>query len=116
HYRFSFMLAKARELTGRLIGLGAALLSALEKKDAEELSLLRNTQERAILDLQLRIKEQQLEGARHSLAALQEGLKNARTRETHYQKLLNEGLSAYETAQVTLMTVAQVFSQIANVL
>jgi hypothetical protein len=115
HYRFSFMLAKARELTGRLVGLGGALLSALEKKDAEELSLLRNTHEREILEMTLKIKEQQLESARRSLAALQEGLKNAQTRGTHYQKLLNEGLSGYEIAQVTLMTIAQAHSYMSNV-
>jgi hypothetical protein len=115
HYRFSFMLARARELTSRVIALSATLLSALEKKDGEELSLLRNTQEHAILDLQLRIKEQQLEGAQQSLAAFQEGLKNAQTREAHYQKLLNDGLSGFEIAQVALMTVAQVHSYMSNV-
>jgi hypothetical protein len=116
HYRFSFMFTKARELTGRLTQLGGALLSALEKKDAEELTLLRNTQERGILEMTLQIKEQQLEGARLSLAALQEGLKNAQTREAHYQRLLNEGLSVYEIAQVTLMTIGQVYSSMSSVM
>jgi hypothetical protein len=82
HYRFTYMLGRARELTSRLIGLGGTLLAALEKKDAEELSLLRNTQERSILEMQLEIKQQQLEGAKQSLAALEEGLKNAQARET----------------------------------
>ncbi|OJH33892.1 hemopexin repeat-containing protein [Cystobacter ferrugineus] len=116
HYRFSFTFARARELTGRLVGLGAALLAALEKKDAEELSLLRNTQERSILEMQLQIKQQQLEGARHSLAALQEGLKNAQAREAHYQQLLTQGLSAHEQDQIAQMTLGQVFSQVSNVL
>jgi hypothetical protein len=110
------MLAKARELAGRLTQLGAALLSALEKRDAEELSLLRNTQERGILEMTLQIKEQQLESARQSLAALQEGLKNAETRESHYQTLLNDGLSGFEIAQLALMTVAQVHSYMSNVM
>jgi hypothetical protein len=116
HYRFSFMLARARELTSRLIGLGGALLAALEKKDAEELSLLRNTQEHVILEMQLQIKQQQLTGAKESLAALHEGLKNAQTREAHYQKLLADGLSAYEQEQVAQMITGQIFSQIGNVL
>jgi hypothetical protein len=116
HHRFTFMLGRARELTGRLVGLGSALLAALEKKDAEELSLLRNTQERSILEMQLQIKQQQLEGARESLAALQEGLKNAQARVTHYQQLLTTGLSAYEQQQIAQMTVGQVFTQVSNVL
>ncbi|HEX8108460.1 MAG TPA: hemopexin repeat-containing protein [Kofleriaceae bacterium] len=114
HYRFAVMLARARELTGRLIGLGGALLAALEKKDAEELSQLRNTQERSILEMQLEIKQQQLAGAQESLAGLQEGLKNAKAREKHYQDLLAEGLSMYEQAQIAGMIISQVFSQGAN--
>lgn len=116
HYRFTYMVGRARDLTGRLIGLGNALLSALENKDAEELSLLRNTHERSILDMQLQIKQQQLESAKQSLAALQEGLKNAQARETHYQQLLTSGLSTLEQAQIASMVIGQVFSQVANVL
>jgi hypothetical protein len=116
HYRFSFMLGRARELTGRLSGLGSALLSALEKKDAEELSLLRNTQEHSILEMQLQIKQQQLEAAKQSLAALQEGLKNAQARETHYQQLIATGLTAHEQEQIAQMTIGQVFTQVANIL
>ncbi|HEU4405626.1 MAG TPA: hemopexin repeat-containing protein [Polyangiaceae bacterium] len=116
HYRFAFLLAKARELAGRVSQLGGALLSALEKKDAEALTLLRNTQEHDILELTLEIKRQQLDGARQSLAALQEGLKNAETRRSHYQKLVDEGLSSYEKDQVELMGVAQVFAQVSNAL
>jgi len=115
HYRFAYMLGRARELTGRLSGLGSALLAALEKKDAEELSLLRNTQERSILEMQLQIKQQQLEGAKQSLAALQEGLKNAQARETHYQQLLTTGLSPHELVQIEGMVIGQAFSYQSNV-
>jgi len=115
HQRFAFMLGHARELTSRLTSLGAALLSALEKKDAEELSQLRNTLERQILELQLDVKQQQLEGAKQSLLALQEGLKNAKARESHYQELIATGLSAYEQTQIAAMIIGQAFSQVANV-
>jgi hypothetical protein len=115
HYRFAYMLGRARELTGRLVGLGGALLSALEKKDAEELSLLRNTQERSLLEMQLQIKQQQLEGAKQSLGALQEGLKNAQARETYYQQLLATGLSPHELVQISGMVIGQVFSYMSNV-
>jgi len=64
--------------------------------------------------MQLRIKEQQLEGARESLAALQEGLKNAKAREKYYKDLLDKGLSAYELAQIAGMIGGQVLSQIGN--
>ena len=41
NYRFSVMLQKANEVVGEVRNLGGALLSALEKRDAEALSLLR---------------------------------------------------------------------------
>jgi len=116
HYRFMFMLSRARELTTRLTGLGGSLLAALEKKDAEELSLLRNTQERSILELQLKIKKQQSDVAKESLAALQEGLKNAQARESHYSQLISTGLTAHEQTQIGAMIAGQVFSTVSNVL
>ena len=43
NYRFDYMLERAKNTTLTLIQLGTALISALEKKDAAELALLRNT-------------------------------------------------------------------------
>ena len=45
HYRFQYMLQKAVELCADVRSLGASLLSALEKKDAEEMALLRSRHE-----------------------------------------------------------------------
>ena len=49
NYRFSYRLQKALELCGELKVLGNALLSALEKKDAEKLSMIRSDLEISIL-------------------------------------------------------------------
>jgi len=48
NYRFAVLVERAEELTETVRGFGSALLSALERRDAEGLSLLRNTQEIAI--------------------------------------------------------------------
>jgi hypothetical protein len=106
HYRCTFLLAKARELAGRASQLGGALLSALEKQDAEELNLLRNTQERGILELTLDIKQQQLEAARQSAAGLRASLNSARTRQAYYRRMLAEGLSGYEIWQLVATSIA----------
>ncbi|MDY6992963.1 MAG: hypothetical protein SVR94_10235, partial [Pseudomonadota bacterium] len=116
HYRFNFMLAKVREFTGRVIQLGSTLLSTLEKKDAEELGLLRNTQEKSILTMSLEIKEKQLENVKTSLASLQASLNSAQERQNHYQKLLDEGLSTYEEVQVAMMAYSKIFSITAQIL
>src|SRR5260370_32563246 len=45
YYRFSYLLPKAVELCAEVKSLGAALLSAQEKADAEHLALMRASQE-----------------------------------------------------------------------
>lgn len=114
HYRFTFILAKARELNSRLTQFGQSLLSALEKKDAEELALLRNTHEKAILKLTLDIKKAQLEDAQETVKALRANLKGAKTREAHYNNLISNGLSPYEQAQIGLLVASQVLTAMSS--
>jgi len=70
-YRFNILLGKALELTGELRNLGAALLAALEKRDAEHLANLRATHETELLTLVKQLKQQQLSEAETASAALQ---------------------------------------------
>jgi hypothetical protein len=69
HYRFSYLLPKAMELCAEVKSLGGALLSALEKKDAESLSNLRASQETGMLRLARQVKVRQVEEARVALEA-----------------------------------------------
>ncbi len=98
HYRFSVMHQRALALCGTVRALGGALLSALEKKDAEAMAQLRSSHEVAVLDLVRAVKEQSLVDAKASLAALQESEKAAQERESHYAKLLEDGLNEWEQA------------------
>ena len=54
-YRFSFLIVKAKEYVGALQAFGAALLGAIEKKDAEELARLRLVHQDTILKLTARL-------------------------------------------------------------
>ena len=103
HYRFSFMVYKAKELVQKLNQFGNDLLAALEKKDAEELSMLQNRQEGVILGMTRSIKAAQLEEAKYNVTSLQTSLDAANHQVKHYDKLLKEGLSATESAQLGLM-------------
>ncbi|MGD1804800.1 hemopexin repeat-containing protein [Dapis sp. BLCC M126] len=105
-YRFSSLMAKARDLVGKLKGLGDALLSALEKKDAEELSLLQNKQESVIHDMMTLIKEEQIKEAEVSLLNLEETKKSAEDQKSHYTDLINKGYLPEETNQIAMMTAA----------
>jgi hypothetical protein len=70
HFRFPVMLQKALEFCNDVKSLGAAFLSALEKKDAEGLAELKMRQDGA--DMRS-IKEQQIQAAKESLASLEKG-------------------------------------------
>jgi hypothetical protein len=70
-YRFAVLLPKALELCGTVMGLGGALLSALEKRDAEALGRLRQTHEVGLLDAVRDVRKRQVDEAKESLAALE---------------------------------------------
>ncbi len=83
-YRFSYMLQKANELVNDVKGLGGALLAAIEKKDAEALSLLRSGQEIQLLEKVKLVKERQLSEAQTTLESLRRNRENTQIRLTYY--------------------------------
>jgi hypothetical protein len=94
YYRFSVLSQKAAELCSELKALSAALLSVLEKKDAEQLALLRSNQEIELLSLVKEVKQQQIEEAKINLEALRESEKLIGIRFLQYQKLLGKSDAA----------------------
>ncbi|NYT10718.1 MAG: hypothetical protein GKC09_12435, partial [Methanosarcinales archaeon] len=87
-YRFSIMVQKAVELCAELKSLSGALLAALEKRDAEELALIRAGHERSLLELVESVKRQQYDEAKQNVVALKKSRDLATSRYLHYQKLL----------------------------
>ncbi|QRM90340.1 hypothetical protein FG167_14210 [Lacinutrix sp. WUR7] len=85
HYRYNYLLQKANEFTGEVKALGGALLSALEKKDAEELNLIRQVYEENILKVTKNLKKMSIDEAKLGLASAQ-----------HSKKLIEIRLSEYE--------------------
>ncbi|MFT7307322.1 MAG: hypothetical protein ACI9P7_002595, partial [Candidatus Azotimanducaceae bacterium] len=116
HYRFSTMIQQAKSVTNTLIQLGSALLSALEKKDAEQLNLLRSAHEKAILSLTTRVKEKQIDDARTNLDSLTASLEGAELRQKHYTNLAAQKLIKEETSSLNLMTLALHFQEAASAL
>lgn len=106
HYRFAYLMEKARQFAAQVSQFGAALLSALEKKDAEQLMVLRSTHERAIQQLTLLVREKQRDAAVESHAGLIAGRVGAETRQRHYSGLLAQGLSRHEELHLKSMMTA----------
>ena len=90
HYRFTFLLAKAIDITAEVRQFGASLLSALEKRDAEALALLRSGHEVEMTNLLTFIKQGQVDEAEKNVAALQQSEATALQRLTQYQKFLGQ--------------------------
>ncbi|WP_319576108.1 neuraminidase-like domain-containing protein [uncultured Desulfobacter sp.] len=87
-YRFVVMVQKAGEICAELKSLGAALLTNLEKRDAEALARMRAGHETGLLARIEEVKEQQIEEAKQNLAALRCTREVTVARYMHYQKLL----------------------------
>jgi len=71
HYRYQYLNQKALELVQDVKQLGGALLSALEKKDGEALSILRSNQDIGINESIAALKEQSIAETQENLAALE---------------------------------------------
>lgn len=85
YYRFRYLIDRSLALVQEVKGLGQAMLSALEKADAQELSLLREQHQQNVLDAVRQVKIQAVEAAKASLLALQAQQENVKYREQFYR-------------------------------
>lgn len=104
-YRFQILVQKAVELCQDVKALGAALLSALERRDAEELSRIQAVHEVALLKRVTAVKEDQIKEATAQITALQAARELAAERYRHYMTLL--GASPTVPAEGTAPAEAQ---------
>lgn len=103
NYRFRSMISKAQGVVGEVKSLGASLLQTLEKRDAEELALLRSNQETSVLEAAREVRELQVEEAENSVEALERSRELAEERRDYYQS--REFMNAWEIAHTaSLMT------------
>jgi Tc toxin complex TcA C-terminal TcB-binding domain len=86
--RFQFLIQKALELAQEVQSLGAAILSALEKKDGETLGVIRARYEANMLGLVEAVKYAQWQESLKAREGIQVNLANAFQRFRHYDRLL----------------------------
>lgn len=102
NYRFPYYIQKAHEACNDAKALGSALLSAIEKKDAEELAILRTTLEKNVLDRTLEVKKAQIEEAKSRLEPLYRAKAPILKRIEYYGS--RDKIIAEENQQFTLIT------------
>jgi len=98
-YRFTFMIEKAKQYASTVQSFGSALLSALEKKDAEELNRLRATHEQNLLKLRRNMQEWEIQAAQDTQLSLERQRDVIRFRKDYYNDLSNTGLIPWERTQ-----------------
>ena len=111
-YRFGVLAQKAGELCADVRGLGAALLSAFQARDAEAFALLRSGHELAVLGQMQGIKEYQIEEANRALEGMRKSREATTLRRDHYaaMEFMNQG----EQIHLNLMTQSLVFQHVAT--
>jgi hypothetical protein len=114
-YRFLFLVQKAQDLANEVRGLGAALLAAFEKGDAEFLASLRSTHERQLLNLALEIRQNQWREADWQVQALQKTKEGAQTRRRYFATLIQNGLNSGELNYQALVGVSLAFRTAGNI-
>jgi len=98
--RSLFLIQKALELCGEVRALGNALLSALEKGDAEHLTLVRQRHEIQFQQMVQEVRFLQWKSAEEATTSLLTSRKTALLRLHYYQRLL--GLPADQNAPDTI--------------
>lgn len=87
-HRFTYLMQKSLELCNDLRSLSSTLLSAIEKRDAEKLALLRQQHEKIILDLVKNVREKQIDEAFAAIEVLNETRERAVERYLYFLKNL----------------------------
>lgn len=103
YYRFTYLIDRARAYTELVSEFGSGLLSALEKSDAEALSVLSLNQSKTILNMTMVIKNQQLEGLQNQLSGMEESLQSAQNRNLFYTTMIDAGFNAAENSALAFM-------------
>ena len=98
-YRFTYLIEKARQSTATVQALGNQLLTAIERRDAEELNNLRAVHEQNLLKLRTQVQRWEFNSAEETLDSLSRQREGVEYRKGFYDKLVSDGLSGWETTQ-----------------
>jgi hypothetical protein len=101
-YRFAYLIERAKGFASSLAGFGGALLGALERRDSEALSLLRQEQALAMARLTRRQRVWEVDQAREGVASAQAQVAAAEHRRDFYDELLLVGATGLEAREVEL--------------
>lgn len=112
NYRFTFYISRAKDYVRDIQWLASNLLSALEKKDAEELSILRNNQEISLQSSIKDLKKLYIDEAYENLSSLEQSKSMIEKRYEYYRDI--EKISWAEIAQAAMIWTSGILQWIAQ--
>ncbi len=95
HYRFNYVINRAKEVTQMVSGFGTRLLSIMERQDATELEALRASHEQSILEMNAEVLRHQVMSVEHNLEIFRRQYETAR-----YQEYRTTGLIGADASVV----------------
>lgn len=101
-YRFLFLIDRAKAFASTLAGYGSALLSAIEKKDAEELGRLRLVHQQNLARMTTQLRRLEIDTAQESLTMAERQKAAAEYRRDYFDGLVNQYRSGLESAEAVL--------------
>lgn len=112
YYRFTYMIQKALDMCSDVKSLGGLLLSALEKRDAEDIAMIRATQEVNLVNKIRASKEQQVAEATQNVGSLKKSLAVAQESYAYYST--REFMSGRESDHHALISSAWLLQSISQ--
>lgn len=100
-YRFSYIIERAKAYTSAVQSFGASLLSAIEKRDGEELAQIRILHQDSILRMTSKSRQLEISSANEGIKVLKARLESLSYQLNYYDGLISEGRNSWENAQAT---------------
>lgn len=109
-YRFEFLLAKAKELSQYAQQLESALLSSLEKRDAEHYSLMKARQDVKIARASVRLQDLRISEAESGITLAEMQRDRSQVQIDGLQDMIDEGLNGWEKMQIAVTLALEVLT------
>jgi len=100
-YRFRIVIQKAIEFCNEVKALGEKLLSALEKKDVETLTLMRSQHEIQLLEAVKQVRKKQIDEVVETIGSLNKSKESAEEKKIYY-----EGRDFMNAGEIIAMTLS----------
>ncbi|MCG8575366.1 MAG: neuraminidase-like domain-containing protein [Flavobacteriales bacterium] len=114
HFRFHYLLERARNFTSQLQQLGNSLLAVIERGDGEQLQQLGANHQIVLSRLTSSLKRHQIDETLEQTEALERSIEEMNLKINFINELIKENLSNYENNHLNKLETANTFQNISS--